>query len=250
MASLPPDLSANVALVTGAARRIGRAIALALAGQGARVIVHYRSSAADARGLVEQIRSAGGQAECLQADLADVAAAAALMDRACGPFGPVDILVNNASIFPADALTDFTPEGLYGSINVNALSPLMLGRAMAARGAAGQIVNLLDGRIADYDRAHAAYHLSKRMLFTLTRMMALEFAPRIRVNAVAPGLILPPTGQDESFLRRLASTNPLRRHGEVSDVADAVLYLVGADFVTGQVIYVDGGRHMTGAVYG
>jgi len=95
-----------------------------------------------------------------------------------------------------------------------------------------------------------AYHLSKRMLFALTRMMALEFAPRIRVNAVAPGLIIPPPGQDESFLQRLASTNPLGRHGDPADVADAVLYLVGAGFVTGQVIYVDGGRHMRGAVYG
>ena len=249
MASLPPDLSANVALVTGAARRIGRAIALALAGQGARVIVHYRSSAADARGLVEQIRSAGGQAECLQADLADVVAAAALMDRACGPFGPVDILVNNASIFPADALTDFTPEGLYGSINVNALSPLMLGRAMAARGAAGQIVNLLDGRIADYDRAHAAYHLSKRMLFAITRMLAVELAPAVKVNAVAPGLILPPPGRDERYLHEHAHTNPLNRFGSPGDVADAVVLLVRNPFITGQVIFVDGGRHLKGHMY-
>ena len=104
--------------------------------------------------------------------------------------------------------------------------------------------------MVDYDRAHAAYHLSKRMLFTLTRMMALEFAPQIRVNAVAPGLILPPPGQDASFLERMASTNPLGRHGDASDVADAVLFLTGAGFVTGQVIYVDGGRHMKGAVYG
>jgi len=250
MAPLPPDLSANVALVTGAARRIGRAIALALADRGARVIVHYRSSADDARGLVEQIRSTGGAAERLHADLADPDAATGLMDRAGKPFGPVDILVNNASTFPADGLADLTPEGLHANIDVNALSPLILGRAMAARGAPGQIVNLLDCRIVDYDRAHVAYHLSKRMLFALTRMMALEFAPRIRVNAVAPGLIIPPPGQDESFLQRLASTNPLGRHGDPADVADAVLYLVGAGFVTGQVIYVDGGRHMRGAVYG
>ncbi|MHC4715392.1 MAG: SDR family oxidoreductase [Planctomycetota bacterium] len=250
MASLPPDLSGSVALVTGAAKRIGRAIALALAGRGARVIVHYRSSADEARDVVEQIGAAGGAAACVQADLADTKAARGLMDRAAGEFGPVDILVNSASIFPADGLTDFTAERLYQNVNVNALSPLLLGRALAAQGRDGQIVNLLDCRIVDYDREHAAYHLSKRMLFTLTRMMALEFAPRIRVNAVAPGLILPPPGLDEGFLERMASTNPLGRHGDVSDIANAVLFLVGSDFVTGQVIYVDGGRHMRGSVYG
>ncbi len=250
MAALPPDLSGSAALVTGAAKRIGRAIALALAGRGAAVAIHYRSSAEEAAGVAEQIRAAGGVAGCVQADLADPDQARDLLARAERELAPVDILVNNASIFPSDTVTDFTPERLHESVNVNALSPLLLGRALAAGGRDGQIVNLLDCRILDCDRTHAAYHLSKRMLFTLTRMMALEFAPRVRVNAVAPGLILPPPGTDEGFGERMASTNPLGRCGHVDDVANAVLFLLASDFVTGQVIYVDGGRHMGGAVYG
>ena len=111
-------------------------------------------------------------------------------------------------------------------------------------------MNLLDSRITDYDREHAAYHLSKRMLFALTRMLALELAPRTIVNAVAPGLILPPEGKDEDYLRRMAHTVPLNRHGDAGDIEQAVLFLLRCEFVTGQVIFVDGGRHMEGRVYG
>jgi len=127
---------------------------------------------------------------------------------------------------------------------------LQLSRALAAQGRSGQVLNLLDCRILSYDAEHAAYHLSKRMLFSLTRMLALELAPRLRVNAVAPGLILPPPGRDEAYLQALARTNPLQRHGGAGDVVRAALFLMQSGFVTGQVIYVDGGHHMTGRTYG
>ena len=126
----------------------------------------------------------------------------------------------------------------------------MIARAFGAQGIEGVIVNFLDTRIEDYDRKHAAYHLSKRMLYTLTRMMAIEFAPLVRVNAVAPGLILPPPGKDESYLAQLAHTNPLGRYGDPSHIVEAVLFLVRNDFVTGQVVFVDGGRHLKGKMYG
>ncbi|KPK86131.1 MAG: hypothetical protein AMJ81_02010 [Phycisphaerae bacterium SM23_33] len=244
------ELAGKTALVTGAAKRIGQATALALAADGANVIVHYNTSAKQAEQLAHSILQAGTKAWALQADLGDPAQAQGLLQRAVQQAGPVDILINNASIFPPSRLTDFTADELAESINVNALAPLLIGRAFAAQRRPGVIVNFLDCRIGDYDRSHAAYHLSKRMLFSLTRMMALEFAPAVRVNAVAPGLILPPPGQDESFLQRLASTNPLHRHGGVADVAEAVRFLIRSEFVTGQVIYVDGGRHMKGAMYG
>ena len=147
-------------------------------------------------------------------------------------------------------MTDFTQEELLANLQVNALSPLWLCRAFAAQQRAGAVVNFLDTRISDYDREHAAYHLSKRMLHALTKMLALELAPRIRVNAVAPGLILPPPGQDETYLRRHINTNPLRRIGTPEGVAAAALFLLRSAFVTGQVIYVDGGRHLKGCVYG
>ena len=241
------DLTAKTALVTGGAKRIGRAVATALAAAGADVIVHYNTSADEADDLAGTLRRTGRKAWTLQADLAEPEQADALMGRAVELAGAVDVLVNNASIFPKSRLADFSPAHLAENLNLHAVAPLLLGRRLAAQGRAGAIVNMLDCRIAAYDRTHAAYHLSKRALLSLTRMMALDFAPAVRVNAVAPGLILPPPGEDPAFLQRLVDHNPMKRHGSAEGVADAVVYLIGADFVTGQVIFVDGGYHLRGA---
>ena len=127
---------------------------------------------------------------------------------------------------------------------MNAWAPFALSRDFVRLAERGKIVNLLDTRITGYDRAHVAYVLSKKMLSALTMMSALEFAPSFTVNGVAPGLILPPEGKDESYLDVLAKSVPLRKHGGPGDIADAVLYLLKSDYVTGQVIYVDGGRHL------
>ena len=244
------SLSGRTALVTGAAKRLGRATALALAGAGADVIVHYRRSAAEAEAAAAEIRGAGRQAWTIAADLADPQQVDSLMQRAIDAAGGVDILINNASIFPQGRLGEVSPGDLQASIQVNATAPLQLCRAFAAGGRGGDIVNFLDCRIADYDRAHAAYHLSKRMLFDITRMLALELAPDVKVNAVAPGLILPPSGEDEAYLARLAHTNPLHRCGDPEEVARAVVFLVRSRFITGQVIFIDGGRHLKGSVHG
>jgi len=243
-------LSGQTALVTGSARRIGRVIALALAREGVHVVVHYNTSAEAAEATAEEIRSTGVSAWTVQADLASPSQPERLFARAAELAGSIDILVNNASVFPESRLEDVTAEELARNVNLHAFAPLALGRALAARRRGGSIVNLLDARIVDCDAAHVAYHLSKRMLYALTRMMALRFAPDVRVNAVAPGLILPPAGSDESRLHRLAETNPLRRWGEPEDVAAAVVFLLRSGFITGQVIFVDGGRHMKGRVYG
>jgi len=242
-------LSGRTALVTGAAKRLGRATALALAEAGADVIVHYRGSSDAASETAGRIERAGRRAWTLQADLADAAQVDSLMKRAVDAAGGVDVLVNNASVFLPSGVLDFSADDLLADVQVNAVAPLLLCRAFAAQKRPGDIVNFLDCRIADYDRSHAAYHLSKRMLFSITRMLALELAPEIKVNAVAPGLVLPPAGEDESFLAARAYTNPLGRHGRVEDVTEAVLFFLRNRFVTGQVIYVDGGRHMKGCVY-
>lgn len=243
-------LSGQTALVTGSAARLGRATALALAAEGANVVVHYGSSAQHAEQTAEEVRRTGAKAWALQADLAKLEGTAGLFQEACRAAGPIDILVNNASIFDPSRLDEFTPDELMRNVQVNAMAPLLLGRALAAQGRPGVVVNFLDSAITRYDASHAAYHLSKRMLFSITRMMALEFAPKVRVNAVAPGLILPPAGKDESYLHKLAAGVPLRRTGATRDVTDAVLFLVKSGFVTGQVIFVDGGHHMNGCVYG
>jgi NAD(P)-dependent dehydrogenase (short-subunit alcohol dehydrogenase family) len=186
---------------------------------------------------------------------------ATLILNATAAAGPLDVLVNSASSFPSNRLNEMTLQELHVAVDVNAFIPLVLSREFAredshensrenSRANSRSIVNLLDTRIVDYDREHVAYHLSKRMLFTLTRMMAVEFAPHIRVNAVAPGLILPPPGKDEAYLEAQVNTNPLHRVGKVEDVARAVLFLVRSNFVTGQVLFVDGGRHLRGSMYG
>jgi NAD(P)-dependent dehydrogenase (short-subunit alcohol dehydrogenase family) len=192
----------------------------------------------------------GRRAVCVRADLASEEEARGLLDTAVAALGPVDVLVNNASVFTESRLADFDPGELCLNMDVHAVAPLMLSRAFAAQGRPGCILNMLDSRITDYDERHAAYHLSKRALFTLTRMSALEFAPLVRVNGIAPGLILPPEGKDEGYLEELAHTNPLNSYGGEDDIACAALYLLASRFVTGQVLYVDGGRHLKGNTYG
>ena len=244
------SLSNQTALITGGAQRIGKAVTQALAEAGAGVIIHYNRSGGDAENLAADIRGNGGQAWTVGGDLSDPDAPPKIFADAVDKAGPVSILINNASIFPESRLTEFTPEELQQNINVNALAPLLLSRAFADQGLPGNIVNFLDTRVVSYDAEHAAYHVSKRMLHTLTRMMALEFAPRIRVNAIAPGVILPPEGKDENYLEKLAKTNPLCAVGTLADITGSVLFLIRTGFITGQIIYVDGGRHMRGATYG
>ncbi len=241
---------ARTALVTGGAQRIGRALALALAGEGLNVVIHCRASRTEAEAAAAECRTKGVEAHVLCADLARSDEAEQLAARAVEVAGPLDVLINNASIFPKDTLTDVTAEAFAANLQVNAVAPFLIARAFARQGREGVIVNMLDTRILHYDALHTAYHVSKRALFALTRMMALEFAPRVRVNAVAPGLILPPPGEDASFLEKYASHNPLARWGSVEDVVAAALFLIRSTFVTGQVIYVDGGFHMKGSVYG
>ncbi len=245
---MPPD--GRVALVTGGAKRLGRAICLALAEAGVAIIMHYNTSGEAAGQLVEEIRKRGRSAWTLAGDLRNTHRCNELIAEASQLAGGLDLLINNASIFPDDRLTDARPETLEQCVAVHATAPLLLSRSLAGHCERGQIINLLDAKVHEYDDAHASYHLSKRMLLTLTRMLALELAPNIAVNAVAPGLILPPEGKDESYLDALADTNPLNTHGSEADITRAVLYLLTSPFVTGQVMYVDGGRHMKGHTYG
>lgn len=252
MAHVDSDyLRGQTALVTGAAKRLGRSIVLGLADRGVNVVVHYRSSVREAEETADEVRQRGAEAWALSADLEDFQAASRLVARAADLAGrPLDILINSASVFEPSRLLEFPPEALERNVRLHGLAPLLLARSMAAQGRGAQIVNVLDTRILEFDRLHAAYHLSKRMLFTLTRMLARELAPTIRVNAVAPGLILPPEGKDASYLERLAEKVPLRAHGHPQDVVRATLFLLDSPFITGQVIYVDGGQHMLGSMYG
>lgn len=243
------SLAGKTALITGAAKRLGKALALSLAQQGVNVIVHFNRSEQEATAVCDEVRHQGVSAWSLQADLSDAEQTETLFDRAVAEAGPIDILINNASTFGKETIWQTSAQSLEANLRIHATAPLILARALARQDHGGAIVNMLDTRVTVYDHKHVSYHISKRVLLTLTRMLALELAPAIAVNAVAPGLILPPSGEDESYLKKLAHCNPLNRYGDPEQVADAVLFLLRSRFVTGQVIYVDGGYHMKGHMY-
>lgn len=235
--------------MTGAAVRLGRGSALALARAGADVVLHYRNSRAEAEATAKDLEALGRRAWLVQGPLDDGESARRVFDAALELAGPLDILVNNASVFPSDGLADFSEANAHAVLDANAFAPLALMRAFHGQGRNGVVVNLLDATIRSYDRNHFSYHLSKRLLHTITRAAALEFAPRVRVNAVAPGAVLPPPDKDEAYLALRGDQNPLRAYADSGHVAEAVLFLVRGTFITGQVVHVDGGQHLTGCVY-
>ncbi len=238
-------LKGRTALITGASKRIGRALAIALAEEGVHIIAHDRKARENETVQVcGEVQDCGAKSWKVIADLEEPAEYESLIARALQTAGSLDILVNNASIFAPTTLADIGWSDLTRSLHVNAWAPLVLSREFAGLAGKGSIINLLDTKIAGGDRSHVAYILSKQALASLTRMCAIEFAPAITVNGVAPGLILPPAGKDEEYLNRLAEALPLKRHGGPADIADAAIYLLKSDFVTGQIIHVDGGRHL------
>ncbi len=238
-------LKGKIALVTGASKRIGRALAIALAEEGVHIIAHDRKSLED-----DTIRVCGAVSDCgakswrVMADLEKPEEYETLVARALQAAGTLDILINNASIFHQGTLMDIGFGDVMQHMHVNAWTPLVLSREFSRLARRGKIINILDSKITGYDREHTAYILSKHMLSVLTRLCAVEFAPEVTVNGIAPGLILPPSGKDEAYLEERARFLPLRRHGGPDDVTAAALFLLKSDFVTGQIVYVDGGRHL------
>ncbi len=234
----------RTALVTGGAVRIGRAIVEALAAAGCRVVVHYRNSEKQARDLVRRLRAQGVEAWAIRADLSDPKACAGLVAAAAKAAGRLDILVNNAAVFHKDSIRTATRRKLQDEFGANLYAPLLLLQVFARRVKKGKVVNLLDRRIASNDPACVPYVLSKKALAQLTRTAARELAPRITVNAVAPGPVLPPPGKGMEYIRDMAGPIPLGRKVEPEEIAEAVLFLLRSDSVTGQTVFVDGGQNL------
>jgi NAD(P)-dependent dehydrogenase (short-subunit alcohol dehydrogenase family) len=237
----------RTALVTGAGKRLGRAIALALAEAGYAVAVHYGEGAADADALVTEITGGGGRAVALAADLAKEDEVAGLIGRAAEALGPLDVLVNNASVFERDEALDATRESWDRHMEINLRAPFVLAQGLARQlpgGAAGNIVNILDQRVENLTPHFVSYTLSKSGLWTLTRTLALALAPDIRVNAVGPGPVLPNPRQSQAQFDAQARATPLGRAVTPKEIADAVVFLLAAPSVTGQMIAVDGGQHL------
>ncbi len=238
------ELQGKVALVTGGAVRVGRAISAALAGEGMRMVVHYNSSAGEAEALVDEIARGGGEAVAIGGDLSDAGEVRRVAEKAREAFGGIDVLVNNASIFPAQTLEETDEETFDRAIAVNLRAPFFLIRHLAPvlRERRGQVVNLCDLAGLQSWAGYAAHGVSKAGLVHLTKVAARALAPEVRVNGIAPGAVLPPESMTEEELERIARQTPLKRLGSPNDVARALLYLLHADFVTGEVLVVDGGR--------
>ena len=237
----------GAALVTGAARRIGRAIACDLAAHGWPVAVHFHRSADAAGRVVDEIEANGGRAVAVAADLGDEADAAALFGRATAAIGPITCLVNNASVFEDDRPATVSRASWDLHMQVNLRSPFVLIQALERQlpeGAAGTVINILDQRVWNLTPFFTSYTVSKAALWTLTRTLALALAPRVRVNAVGPGPTLPSPRQSEEQFARQWSAMPLQRAVRPQEICDAVRFILDAPSLTGQMIAVDAGQHL------
>jgi NAD(P)-dependent dehydrogenase (short-subunit alcohol dehydrogenase family) len=242
-----PDVTPRAALVTGGAQRIGRAIAIALGLRGYAVAVHARRSRAAAESVVAEIAAAGGRAAVVEADLSDHDAVLRLVPAAAAAVGPLTLLVNNAAEFEPDEIGGLDRARFDRHFAVNLRAPIFLAEVFAAQvpaGADAAIVNLLDQRVLKPTPRFFSYGLTKSALHVATTTLAQALAPRIRVNAVAPGPTLPSPRQDAEAFARQAHAVPLVRGPSPQEIADAVLYLAGAASVTGVTIAVDGGQHL------
>jgi NAD(P)-dependent dehydrogenase (short-subunit alcohol dehydrogenase family) len=239
----------KIALVTGAADRVGATLARRLAADGFAVIVHYRSSADKAASVVEAIEAAGGKTAGVQADLTIRAERSGLIAAASKPFGPLTVLVNNASLFEPepDSIADIDETLWDAHFAVHAEAPVFLARDFAAQlpaDADGNIVNIIDERVLHLSPAYFSYTLSKATLWAATQTLAQSLAPRIRVNAIAPGPTIAPPHQPSDYLEKARAGLPLQRSADPEGIADGLMAILSLNSMTGQMLALDGGQHL------
>lgn len=239
-------LEGRTALVTGGAHRVGRAITLALAGAGMRVVIHYHASAEEAEQTAELVRQRGPSARMLQADLRAPGEPERVVKESAALLGGLDVLVNSAAVMVRTPLGKATVEQWDDMFALNLRAPFFACQAAAEvmSDSGGAIVNIADLAAFETWPSYIPHGVSKAGLVQLTRALARVLAPNIRVNAIAPGAVLLPESWDEGAAEQLAGTTPLGRLGSPEDVTQALLYLLRADYVTGETLIVDGGRHI------
>jgi NAD(P)-dependent dehydrogenase (short-subunit alcohol dehydrogenase family) len=241
------DIGCKTALITGAGRRIGRALAEDLGSAGWRIGVHYHHSAEEAEEVVAAVRARGGEAAAVQADLADAASVARLVPATVEALGPLGCLINNASIFEHDDIASATLESWDSHIAINLRAPFFLSQAFASQAkdtVRSAIINLIDERVWHLTPHFASYTVSKAGLWTLTQTLAMALAPRIRVNAVGPGPTLPSPYQNQEQFGAQCARMPLGHGTTPSEICQAVRFILGARAMTGQMIALDGGQHL------
>lgn len=237
----------GTALVTGGAKRIGRAIVEDLASHGFSVAIHANKSVAEAERLAAQIVARGGRAEPIIADLADMEAAASVVEKAGAALGPVSLLVNCASVFEDDSVLDFDWEGWDRHFAVNLKAPVLLAKTFSQalpQECEGLIVNIIDQRVWRPRPRYFSYALSKSALWSATQTMAQALAPRIRVNAIGPGPTLAPPGESDASFRATLQSLPLQRAANPEEIAEGLLFILAAQSMTGQMLALDGGQHI------
>jgi NAD(P)-dependent dehydrogenase (short-subunit alcohol dehydrogenase family) len=239
--------SRKTALVTGAAKRIGRTIALALAQRGWDVVVHYGTSADEARETVAKIEALGQRAVALPCDLNDEQAVKTLIRRASSVLGPICCVVNNASLFDYDSAADFSTDSLDAHMHTNLVAPVLLAQALfeaTPTGSQTVVVNLLDQKLFNLNPDFLSYTLSKAALHSATTMLAQALAPKVRVVGVAPGITLVSGDQSDSEFVRAHKVTPLGRSSTPNDIAATVCFVAESPAITGTTIVVDGGQHL------
>lgn len=242
------ELGGRTALVTGAGHRVGRALAVALGGRGMRVAVHYNATADGATETVRMIEAAGGEAKTVSADLTRPDAPAELIATVVETFGGLDVLVNSAAVMIRTPFGEITPRQWDDVLTLNLRAPFFLAQAAAphlraARGG-GAIVNIADLAAFETWPAYLPHGISKSGVVNMTRSLARVLAPHVRVAGIAPGTVLLPEGWDHAAAERLRQTTPLERTGSPDDVAATMLFILDSDYLTGETIIVDGGRHI------
>jgi pteridine reductase len=242
------NLQHSTALVTGGARRVGKAIALALAGAGVRVAITYNTSIDLAQATVAEIEQAGGQAAAFQSDQRDLTAIDRLFDQLRREFDRLDLLVNSAAIMERRSVLDITADDWARVMETNLRGPFFMAQAaakwMIETGNAGSIVNIADMSALQPWPSYLTHTVSKSGVVALTKTLALALAPSIRVNAIAPGAMLKPEDWEDERWEKLIAALPLQLSGSAEDVAEAVLFCVNSEFLTGQLIVLDGGRSL------
>jgi len=242
------DTVPKCVLITGAAKRIGRALAIDFAVNGWDVAIHFNSSKDDALALAHEIEGMGQRACALAANLADIDAARQLVSDSADQLGPITCLVNNASEFRFDRITDLTPESWDIHLNINLKAPVFIAQAMAnnlAEGASGNVINIIDQRVWNLTPEFFSYTVSKAGLWSATRMLAQALAPRVRVNAIGPGPVLQSVHQStEAFADEVNSTL-LERGSSPQEIASAIRFILSAPAMTGQMLALDGGQHLS-----
>ncbi len=234
----------KAALITGSAKRIGRAIAIHLAESGFDIALHYNTSKADAKKVLKEIKDKGQNCVLFQCDISNTNNVLTLIDKVKQSFPHLSLLINNASIFEKRSFLESNLDFFENHLNTNFKAPFFLSQSFAKSCKKGHIINLLDTNITRDRTKYFVYNLTKKMLSEFTKMAAAELAPDIRVNAIAPGPILPPLNKEKEYLERDMLSVPLKRWGSESEILQSIDFLLKNKYLTGQCIFVDGGDHL------